>query len=273
MADYEWKNNLLYYVPSDSTEHCLGGVKVNPSDCFSQRQDALFAAFIAGFPLDGRESDIGKRGMTMPIYRGDGTWYIPMIQQEAGANTVSNRLYLCGAGGKEACTQNRFTDFGRNSLAGYSITFASRFVVSDWWAWSCNCSTEVYRAPSAVGALTDWYKFFGNDARFRLDLYCGFWTGKIDGYRWIDLQPDSATGWHRIHWHDDSPVNRKYYASRPDPIRISQFGTDGAWHLRMEWSTGLGQDGVATSSIGKNGTYKPFDLSCNIKNILPTPKN
>lgn len=269
MADIEWRNDVLHYVPSDGQEHWLGGVKVNPGSGFTERQDALFAAFIAGFTTDGRESDVSLRGSTMPVLLDGSTWHIPMFAQISSYNDRS--FYLCDASGRECMNQIRFMDSERNARSGFSFTYAVRFMISDWWPWSCDCSTQIYVDPNLVGALSDWNNTFGNDAAFSIDIHSGFWNGRQEGYEWNTIYPNSGAEWRQIHWDGDSPTWRGYGASPPDTLGLNQLNAQGNWQRRIEWTTGLGGDGAFSGNVYGNGEYWPRDtMTCNIKNMLPT---
>ena len=266
MGDIEWYDKVLNFVPSDGREHWAGGVKVAPSEHFTERQDALFAAFIDEFTLSGGPSmAIDDREYPLVAQRNGSPWYITMI---SSSTQYTDRLYECNPAGSDCL--NRDKDPVRTADVGRTLRYGARFVVSDWWVWSCDCSTQVYIDDAVRGFTQLWYDKFGNDACFSFDMYMGFWNGKINERRWISIDnTTSRGGWQQIHFNGDTPVNRKYSAAPPDPVRIRQKDASGTWRTRLEFSTGLGQDGISTGNVGGNGTYKPFESTCDIKLLLP----
>lgn len=272
MGDIEWYDRVLNFVPSDGREHWAGGVKVVPSEHFTERQDALFAVFIDEFTLD-RDPSLAPANREHPlvVQRNGSPWYVTMLTY-SGSTQYTDRLYECNQSGQQSLNWHKDPERATDQRVR-ELKYGARFVVSDWWVWSCDCSTQVYQSSSIIDLLKKWYNAFGNDACFSFDMYMGFWNGKINERRWISLDSTSSSGWRQIHFNGDTPVNRKYSAAPPDPVRIRQKDASGTWRTRLEFSTGLGQDGISTGNVGGNGTYKPFESTCDIKLLLPIVQN
>lgn len=252
---------------------------------FSDRQNAIAAHFLLGFcnNPEASEADLfrrqngifiynsGANAAIVPTYVGaertisgnptvSTTWDYSndgQVRHAKGVNLADNNgthLYLCR-------TQNRCMDLDNNgikALLSGAFTFNARFVITDWWSWSCDCSVQYWKNPGICQLLTDWYNVYGANANFRIVIHFYTYAGFNDGLKIVYIGAQESGGWTQIDFNGDAPSRVDGGASTPEAIYVQQYdNANNTWRTRasVAWVT----KNYACSWRG-NGTYYPSGL-------------
>lgn len=287
-----WKESALFFKPTDNpswdtltAQQCadhnlpaeyagsiaLGGYydeynTIASNDLFTPEETDIFVHFLTSFAQEMGASNCGSRNQCLCVADSRARHiYIPLYNEYGTAGT-GKALYVAGRENGIARPQVRLTNYKLmdGTTPSDSFHFDLRCVVSDWWAWSCDCAAQVYIDPKLV-TLLDNYKAGGLNKsnwrayQFRIKLYWSCWTGgAINGEASWTIDPGSATGWQRYAFSGDNPVNRSFSCSHVTRVEIQQPSQKnmGTPFTRMIWYTGYPSSGdYRTRNVGGNGTY------------------
>ena len=286
-----WKESALFFKPTDNpswdtltAQQCadhnlpaeyvgsiaLGGYydEYNhiTDDRFTPEETDIFVHFLTSFAQEMGTGNCGSRNQCLCVADSRARHiYIPLYNEYSAVGN-ERPIFVAGRENGICRPQVRLTNYKLldGTTQSDSFHFDLRCVVSDWWAWSCDCAAQVYIDPKLV-TLLDNFKAGGQNKsnwrayRFKIKLYWSCWTGgAINGEASWTLESGSATGWQRYAFNGDNPVNRSFSASRVTRVEIMQPAQKsmGSLFTRMIWYTGYPSSGdYRTGNVGGNGTY------------------
>ena len=248
----------------------VGGYYTSNNDLFTDTRfttldTSTYVHFLTSFAMGIGDVECDSRNVCMCTVTDKDNYvrYMPFYNEYF--DNGGRPLYVCPQvknGRGRARPQTRYTNFKiSDGITGSSsFSFNLRCVVSDWWAWSCDCKAQVYIDPALVSLLKN-YKdasYNGYNGEFMIKLYWRCLTGgAINGEASYEIYSSSSTGWRQYAFNGDNPVNRSFSCSKVTKIELYQKSSkDGKLYKRIDWSTGNANSAnFSTGNVGGNGTY------------------
>lgn len=259
----------------------VGGYYTSNNDLFTDTRftaldTSTYVHFLTSFAMGIGDVECEKRFVCIcTVSKDNYVQYLPFFRQ-GDADSYPMHVYDPIRNGFPR-PQKRYTNFKISDgvTGSSSFAFNLRCVVSDWWAWSCDCKAQVYIDPALVSLLKN-YKdasYNGYNGEFMIKLYWRCLTGgAINGQASYEIYSGSSTGWQRYAFSGDNPVNRSFSCSRITKIELYQKSSkDGKFYKRIDWPTGNANSAnYSTGNVGGNGTYNFGNLQYNqsTKDIL-----
>lgn len=129
-------------------------------------------------------------------------------------------------------------DYANAYLWYNAFTFSVHWNVSDVWPWSCDMRAYWYADPRVGAAVNRWYRYFGNDANFRIRMQFQSYQGFSDGVQDVSIGANEGYEWREFAFNGDAAYNRTNTYYDPHYVALEQYSTkNGLWSRRCYTDT------------------------------------